>query len=122
MVQYFKQMIYHHPHSLKNFPQNLTAQDLISGEIFKSYMPITQLGVRALPGTKFYINGYSRPVIIGSTGLFDIDLSAGGFIQSLAFDPKSLDLIGSNDTGYLVIDIAYLGTDSLTEDAEEEET
>ena len=109
MVQNFKQIIYHCPESDKNFPLNLTPEQLIDGSIFLDYMPLSQLGVRALPGTKFYVNGSSTPVIIGFTGMFDIDLTEGGFISDLKFDTTSIKAIQQNDSAYLVVDMAYLG-------------
>ncbi|MBO7080187.1 MAG: hypothetical protein J6W64_10420 [Bacilli bacterium] len=48
------------------------------------------MGVRALPGTEFYINGGATPIIIGFTGLFEIDLSEGGTITGLRFNKKSI--------------------------------
>lgn len=106
MVQNFKQVIYNCANSAKNFPNTLTAASLIDGSAFEGYS-IIQLGVRALPGTKFYINGNKSPVIVGFTGLFDIDLSNGGSIETLAFDPDSIQEIEKRDTAYLVVDMAY---------------
>ena len=62
-----------------------------------------------MPGTKFYVNGTNNPVIIGFTGMFSIDLTAGGSITELTFDEDSIDEIEENDSAYLVVDIAYLG-------------
>jgi len=67
------------------------------------------LGVRALPGTQFYINGGTNPVIVGFTGLFEIDLTDGGSITELKFDRKSIDAIELNDSAYLVVDMLGIG-------------
>lgn len=72
-------------------------------------MPLTQLGIQAPPGTKFYLNGNTNPVIVGFTGLFDIDLTQGGSIISLSFDSDSIKEIQQNDSAFLIVDMAYLG-------------
>ena len=108
MTQNFKQFIYHKTGSNYN-TTGLQKNDLIDGSAFNGYYNIVQLGVRALPGTKFYVNGTTNPVIIGFTGMFSIDLTAGGAITELAFDEDSMDEIEGNDSAYLIVDIAYLG-------------
>lgn len=105
----YKQFIYCNDESAKNFPADLTAEDIIDGSIFSSYTPIVQLGVQAPPGTKFYINGNANPVIVGYTGLFDLDLTGGGSVLSLGFDRQSIISIQQNDSNILIIDILYLG-------------
>lgn len=109
MVQKFKQIIYYNADSNFNFPTTLTVSDLESGAAFNAYLPLTQLGIRALPGTKFYINGSDTPVIVGFTGLFELDLTQGGVITSLTFDSESLNFIEQNNSAYLIVDMAYLG-------------
>ena len=94
-----------------NHPVNISTNNLVSGAIFNDCMPIVQLGVQGPPGTRFYINGGDNPAIIGFSGLFDIDLSQQGSIQSLTFDAKSIDYIKNNDSAILIIDVAYWGND-----------
>ena len=108
MQKKFKQIIYCHPNSSIN-TTGITRDGLITGSAFTDYFPLSQLGVRALPGTKFYVNGTNNPVIIGFTGMFELDLSNGGSISSLAFDGQSLLEIERNDSAYLVIDMLGLG-------------
>lgn len=108
MTQNFKQFIFHKTGSSYN-TTGLLKDALIDGSAFSAYYNIVQLGVRALPGTKFYVNGTSNPVIIGFTGMFSIDLTAGGSITELTFDEDSIDEIEENDSAYLIVDIAYLG-------------
>ena len=109
MTQNFKQFRYFNNNSSYNYPTTLTSNELISGECFKDYLPITSLGISALPGTKFYINGSDTPVIVGFTGLFELDFSQGGTILSLQFDSRSIENIKANNSSYLLIDIVYLG-------------
>lgn len=108
MQKKFKQIIYCHPNSSIN-TTGITRDSLVTGSAFTDYFPLSQLGVRALPGTKFYVNGTDNPVIIGFTGMFELDLSRGGSISSLAFDEQSLLEIERNDSAYLVIDMLGLG-------------
>ena len=88
-----------------NYPDNLTA-DLLKADktIFSEEKIIYQLGIQALPGTKFYINDSEYPAIVGTTGLFEIDLSSGVQINHLYFDAASLDVIANNPSAVLIID------------------
>ena len=106
MTQQFKQLIYCNDNSSFN---TTNRTDLISGGAFTSYVHLSQLGVQAPPGTKFYLNGGIQPVIVGFTGLFELDLTLGGSITSIRFDPVSLANINANDSSILIIDMAYMG-------------
>lgn len=91
-----------------NQPKDLKRKDLETGAIFSKYTPITQLGIQALPGTRFILNeNIEGPVIIGSTGIYELDLEGISKINSLRFDSKSLDLIAKNPNAFLIIDIIY---------------
>lgn len=83
---------------------------LKNGSLFSS-MSIQQLGIQALPGTKFYINGSNSPVLVGFSGLFNLDLTDQGEITELRFDLNSLKYI-KNANSILIIDIAYTGGDT----------
>lgn len=109
-MQKFKQIIYCNENSNQNFPLEISENDLINGEIFNGYT-FSQLGIQAPPGTKFYINNGTNPVIIGFTGLFQIDLTTGCSITNLRFDQQSIDFIKENDSLYLIIDMAFEGGD-----------
>ena len=61
--------------------EGMSLDSLASGAAFSSKMPILQLGVQSLPGTKFYINNGINPVIVGSIGSISIDFSNGGEIE-----------------------------------------
>lgn len=85
---------------------NVAAADLISGFAFNNYTPFVQIGVRALPGTKLYFDGGEDPIIIGFTGIFELDLTNLSSINSLKVDTQSINAINSNlNGGYIVIDI-----------------
>lgn len=89
----------------KNQPKNITRAKLASGSVFSNYFPITQLGIQALPGTKFYLNNSTTPIIIGSTGIYELDLEGLSEITHLAFDAASISSINNNPNAYLIIDI-----------------
>lgn len=93
-----------------NYPSNIVnKQNLQSGEVFAKYMPISKLGIQSLPGTKFYLNNSSSPIIVGNTGIFELDLNKQTEIISLRFDPKSIQAINDNINAYLIIDVIYEG-------------
>lgn len=91
----------------KNYPETLKFRQLISGSVFSAYMPIVQLGIQSVPGTKFYLNGSNNPIIIGNTGIYELDLQGLSQINSLQFDANSVTFINDNDTAYLIVDIIY---------------
>ncbi len=84
-----------------------------SGSLFdgtnggKKYVPILQLGIQSIPGTYFYLNGGLDPIIIGSTGIYELDLSGEVEISKLEFEEASLKRISEMQNGYLIIDIIY---------------
>lgn len=107
MEQYFKQFRFFGDNAGQN---NITAGELVNGTIFQHYTPITQLGIRSIPGTKFYLNEGDSPVIVGYTGLFELEFKDGGQISSMRFSQESIDAIRENLTGgYLIIDILGRG-------------
>ena len=86
---------------------NTTYQTLVSGNVFSSVLPILQLGIQALPGTKFYVNSSTSPVIVGVTGVYELNLGDNTQITSLSFDGNSLTAISNCSTGGLIIDVTY---------------
>lgn len=107
MEQSFKQFRYFGKNSSYN---NVTENALVNGTFITDGASITQLGVRALPGTRFYLNGGTNPVIVGFTGLFEIEFTEGGSISSIRFDQESIAAINTNlSGGYVIIDILSKG-------------
>lgn len=86
---------------------NSPSQIWTDGTVFKDYLPASQLGIIAPPGTRFYINGSASYATVGYTGLFELDLRDSGVISSLSFNQKSLDYIASNPAAYLIVDLVY---------------
>ena len=89
-----------------NYPTTLTKASLVSGSIFNNITPITKLGIQAIPGTRFRINSNKDWIVIGMTGIYELDLlNTSATIVKLQFDETSLDLIDQNKNAYLIIDI-----------------
>lgn len=102
-----KQIRYYNENSNKNNPVGLKKKDLTSGKAFNGCLPIVQLGIQSTPGTKFYINDTTSSIIVGYTGVYELDTGLIYTIKRLAFDAASMDLIDSNDAAYLLVDIVY---------------
>ena len=104
---YEEKDITRNPNTTRNFPSNIAARNLKSGSIFASCTPIVQLGIQTLPGTRFFLNGNNYPIIVGNTGIYELDLQGQGEITALSFEASSIDAISKNPNGYLIVDIIY---------------
>ena len=91
----------------KNYPNGVSYRTLASGSAFNKFIPAIQLGIQALPGTKFYLNNAVNPIIVGYTGIYELDLNGLSEITSISFDGKSLQAIGNNNNAYLIVDLIY---------------
>ena len=75
---------------------------------FAKYAPIKQLGIQALPGTRFYINNSTEPIIIGASGIYELDLrDTNAIISALHFSYASMERIEKSENGHLIIDLVY---------------
>ena len=90
-----------------------TMEDFMSsgregGKVFQNYLPFTKIGIQTLPNTRFYLNnsldGY---IMVGPTGVYELNLEGISEINDLGFDRKSLELIRDNPNGNLFIDVIY---------------
>lgn len=114
MARKVMQFRYYNDGSSENYPNRtsgiagaITKAKLSSGSIFSQYLPITQLGVQSLPGVKFYLNNADNPIIIGATGIYELDLEGLSEITAISFDASSMAAIASNSSAYLIVDIVY---------------
>ena len=105
MAKQIMQFRYYKQNDEKNQPKNIGIANLVSGSVFTNYYPIVQLGIQAFPGTKFYLNNSTSPILIGSTGIYELDLEGLSEITDLHFDRHSIDTINSINNAYLIIDI-----------------
>ena len=78
---------------------------LVRGSVFANYLPIVQLGIQGLPGTEFYLNNSITPILIGTTGIYELDLDGLSEITDIHFSRKSMEAIHNNENAYLIIDI-----------------
>ena len=96
-----------------NYPYEINKENLQTGEIFFNSptlmtATIASLGIQTIPGVKFYLNDAVDSIIIGSSGVYELNLTDNYEISALRFEGKSLDLIGSySGDAYLIIDIVY---------------
>lgn len=93
--------------SSKNQPIGSLKAAFVSGTVFENYFPILQLGIQSLPGTKFYLNNAVDPIIIGRTGIYELDLDGETEISSMRFDVTSMNNISNNMNAYLIVDIIF---------------
>lgn len=100
---------YNEKDTSRNQPPEAGKELYTNGLVFEnpSCYPILQLGIQALPGTKFYLNSSIEPIIIGFTGIYELDLNNKAEIIKLTFNKTSMDLIDTNANGYLIVDVLY---------------
>ena len=107
MARKVKQFRYFGEDAAKNQPANCKMADFINGEIFTSCYPIIQLGIQAMPGAKFYVNVSDAPIIIGQTGIYELDLNGKTEISHLYFYRESMEQINELNNALLIVDIVY---------------
>ena len=112
MARKVQQIRYYGDHksdSDKNQPANLTGNRLRSGSILNQYTPIKQIGVQTMPSVKLYLNNSIEPIIIGSTGIYELDLEGISKINNLKFAGQSLSIISNNSGAGLIVDAVCEG-------------
>lgn len=114
MKKVIKQFRFYDENNKYNSPSTLNITNLSNGEAFFSdsilgseYGYMISLGIQALPGTKFTINEGMEPVIIGNTGIFELDVEGYGEIFELKFVENTLKTIAKTENGYLIVDAIY---------------
>lgn len=108
-----KQFRYFGREDTRNYPNEENLKNLLNtGELFNDYSPITQLGIQAPAGTKFYLNNNeerTNPILIGYSGIYELNLEGIAEIYTLSFDEDSLSTIDKLPQSHLIIDIVYEG-------------
>lgn len=107
MAKTVGQIRYYGDGSPKNYPEGLSKSSLQYGLFFNNLVPITQLGVQSFPGAEILLNshqGSSGSIIIGQTGIYELNLQGSSHINQLRVGVNTLNLINNNKTGYLIID------------------
>lgn len=106
MAFHFAQIRYNYDNSSMS---NASKAGMISGSAFSNYKSIFQLGIQAPPGTIFYINGTENKLIVGSSGIFELNFINQTSISSLRFDAKSIEFIEENNSSFIIVDLLYAG-------------
>lgn len=84
---------------------------LTAGNIFNDYKLISQMGIQAPAGLKFYLNNSDYPITVGETGIYELDLENIGRINAIRFDKTDISTMFPEDNklNRLLIDIIYEG-------------
>lgn len=109
MARAVRQYRYYSENDSNNYPSNISLANLCNGNIFRDpqVFPVVALGIQTLPGTKFYLNGSNNPIIVGSTGIYELDVIDKAEIVNILLDYTSMLAIRDSDVGYLIIDVLY---------------
>lgn len=116
MAKTIKQYRYYGDFNEKNSPLNIYKENMdasgsknifINDSIIQDLGMLTHVGIQGLPGTKIYINQNKTPILLGGTGIFELDLTNYSFIYTLQIDYESAKLIEETENGYLIIDAIY---------------
>lgn len=106
LAKQVKQFRFYGEGNAKN-SENMSAVRLTKNNIFEGYPEISQLGIQSLPGTEFYLNESTYPIVIGNTGIYELDVAGIADITNIKFEPKSILAIENSPTAYLILDIIY---------------
>lgn len=107
MAKTIKQYRYYGKDNSKNYPSGITAVDLEQGSIFEEIYPIYQLGIQAYPGAKIRLNRNVEEVIVGLTGIYELDVEGRTEIDRLQIDPDTINKIDNINNAYIIIDVIY---------------
>lgn len=69
---------------------------------------VTQLGIQAPSGTKFYLNGFNNTLQVGCTGIYELDLEGLTTLTQLRFDGNSLA-----NAQTIIVDVVYRTMDGV---------
>lgn len=77
-------------------------------QTFRNFVPIHQFGIQTLPGTKIYLNQSLSPIVIGGTGMYEINCdNTTANLTAFRVAEDSMETINKNPNGYLIIDLVY---------------
>lgn len=105
-MKQIKQYRYYGDNNNNNYPGDLTAKKLLGGTLFDG-ISVYQLGIQGRPNTMFYLNESSFPIVLGETGIYEIDLQDRGVITGIAFIDNDAFKKYKNGNDRLLIDIVY---------------
>lgn len=111
-MKQIKQFRFYGENHPSNYPEGLGTKELVNNNIFAQYGSITQMGIQGRPGTVLYLNNSTYPIVVGETGIYEIDLENYGQIYSIRFSGDSLKAY-DNGNDRLLIDIIFEGASSV---------
>ena len=85
---------------------------LTNGKAFQDCVPIYKIGIQTFPGATIHFNKNTYPVMVGKTGIFELELDDNIKISSINIDVNTIDMINKVDNYYLIIDVIYEGGNS----------
>ena len=112
-MKQIKQFVYYGLNDTRNTPQGSEFDNPWIYNLFSQYRQISHLGIQGEPGVSFCINGSEDKdaIMIGNTGIYEIDLDGVGYISSLRFLEQDLDEFYSeaSESKRLIVDFIYEG-------------
>lgn len=106
MAKQVKQFRFYSEGNPKN-SEGINMDMLVNNNIFQNCSEISQIGIQSLPGTEFYLNDSLYSIVIGNTGIYELNVNGITDITNIYFEPKSIKAINDSETAYLIIDIIY---------------
>lgn len=92
----------------KNYPINATYTKMRGGNNYDIFpRGIVQLGIQAMPGTKFSLNHGITPIVVGSTGVYELNVDGLAYINHIAFDKAGLEIVDKNPNAFILVDFIY---------------
>lgn len=96
----------------ENYPNyEFYTDKLTYGNIFQDYGFVSHLGIQGPVGLRFYLNQSSNPIMIGQTGIYELDLENIGRISAIRFDRTDINNYYTDNprSDKILIDIVYEG-------------
>lgn len=106
MAQRIGQIRYYNDGNTRNYPAGLSKWDLQNGGPFAG-KEITQLGIQTTPGVKFAINNNTSWIVVGMTGIYELNVEGLTAITGIRFEANSLSMINGNSNAYIIVDYLY---------------
>ena len=78
-MKQIKQYRYYGKGNANTYPSDLDDAKLTSGNLFDG-IAISQLGIQGRPNTCFYLNDSVFPIVLGETGIYELDLDTSKLV------------------------------------------
>ena len=101
------QFRYYGTKNKNNFPANIKAGDFSTEDFFKNYYPIHYIRIQGPNSTKFWINFNSNSIMLGPSGVYELDLQNFSTIEDLKIEDLKFNSISNTISEPLIIDLIY---------------